>query len=60
MIFVFVRGEPFDSPFALRFSKGEQFVQDRLCRTMNGLKAQSHSCIGKKFFTEKPMADIHF
>ena len=25
-----VRGEPFDSPFALRFSKGERFAQDRL------------------------------
>ena len=28
-----VRGEPFDSPFALRFSKGERFAQDKLCRT---------------------------
>ncbi len=25
-----VRGEPFDSPFALRFSKGERFAQDKL------------------------------
>jgi len=25
-----VRGETFDSPFALRFSKGERFAQDKL------------------------------
>jgi len=28
-----VRGEPFDSPFALRFSKGERFAQDKLVET---------------------------
>jgi branched-chain amino acid transport system ATP-binding protein len=41
-----VRGDPFDSPFALRLSKGERFAQDR---TMNGITTQSLKGEGKTY-----------
>jgi len=42
-----VRGEPFDSPFALRFSKGERFAQDKLVEPQKNTFARGS--IFKKF-----------
>jgi len=42
-----VRGEPFDAPFALRFSKGERFAQDKLVEPQKILLQEA---LGISFF----------